>query len=857
MENNNRLEVIIDTIDVFRAEKEVCEVRILKTKQGTISGYFDESNMLAKAVLPFVGKYDIYFTLNPVKYSLLARKKNRIEGHAKHTTSDKDIEKINYILIDLDPVRPAGISSSEEEHSLALNKAEEIKDFLLDNDFPEPLVADSGNGYHLVYCTDLSNNTNEINRVKDFLNTLDFLFSDDKVQVDTTTFNPSRIIKLYGTIACKGDDTKERPHRLAQLIDVPEELLAVDIVQLDNVIKLMPNIESKTKREAKVDGSFNLEDWLVEHGIDIAYSGSFHNKGTKYVLKCCPWNLEHKDKSAYIIRFNNGAIAAGCHHNSCSHENWQTLRDLLEPEWRTKGSDSSENSEKESAVDIILRLIGNTEFFLNEIEETYAAIEIDDHKEVYRLKNKKFKAWLQKMYYEETGKAITIEVLNQVFSILEMKATYSRGSKKLERRVSKDENYFYYDLVDEKWRVVRISDKGCQIDNDPPVLFIRNKNMKQQVDPDFTVDIKALPKLINKHFGFKKKEDQLLYIVYLVTCFIPDIPHPILLLYGEKGSAKSTTIRMTRSIVDPAIRDTLSMPTGKADLALVFANNYMPSFDNLDSISAEKSDMICTAVTGGGFSKRRLYTDDEETILSFKRCITLNGINIVATRSDLLDRSILTELERIQPEDRKTENEVWRNFEKDKPQILGACLKALSKAMEIYPSIKLDRLGRMADFTLWGYAVAEALGIGGERFLSIYLNNQNRANDEAILSNPVAAAIMVLMKEQEKWTGSVAELLKCLEEIAEEERINTKVRVWPKAGHVLSKRLKEVKSNLEQVGIYFGIRHAGDFKEITIQKTTDIVSKDEREANKAEKTRMRKEAIKKQADLRSKSLLAD
>lgn len=223
------------------------------------------------------------------------------------------------------------------------------------------------------------------------------------------------------------------------------------------------------------------------------------------------------------------------------------------------------------------------------------------------------------------------------------------------------------------------------------------------------------------------------------------------------------------------------------------------------------------AATGGAFSKRTLYTDDDETILSFKRCVILNGINIVATRPDLLDRSIISELERIKEEERKTEQEVWDDFEYDKAKILGAILKAVSKSMKFYGTVKLDKLGRMADFTKWGYAVAEALDIGGDKFVEAYLNNQNSANDEAISSNPVAASIVSMMKIHSKWSGSVTSLLKELEKIAEEEKINTRMRAWPKASHVLSKRLKEVKSNLEQVGIYFDIRHAGYYKEVTLE----------------------------------------
>lgn len=817
----NVLEEVVDTIDIFREEGEVIEVRIIKTKKGTISGYFNDSVKLAKAIETYIGEYDIYFTINPVNKGLLARANNRLKYYAKQTTNDKDIEKINYIPIDIDPVRPSGISSTNEEHDLAKGKIYEIKAFLLEKGFPEPMIANSGNGYHAIIYTNLKNNKKNVETIKGFLNALDLLFSDDKVHVDTTTYNPSRIMKLYGTIACKGDDIKERPHRQSRLVDIPKELIEVSKKQLQTIIDSMPKLEEPKKgkrRKKSTNSSFDIEKWIEEHGLKVSYSASFQNKGTKYILESCPWNSDHTDKSAYIIKFDGGGISAGCHHDSCSEENWETLRDLLEPDWKEKRKNNSNNDgEKVTQSDRLIKLASDAEFFLNKIEEAYAAVEINEHTEVIRVRSKKFKLWLQKLYFENTRKAPSSDALNQALGIIEMMATFSDNERKLERRVSKHEGDFYYDLADSKFRAVKITKDACTIENNPPILFIRNKNMKAQVEPDLSVDIKELTELVNKHFRFKKEEDTILYTVYFVTCFIADIPHPILVLYGEKGAAKSTTMRMTRSLVDPAIRDLLTMPTSTSDLALTLSNNYMPSFDNIDTVSAEKSDMLCMAATGGGFAKRTLYTDDDETILSFKRCVTINGINIVTNRPDLLDRATLLELERIREVERKTEKQVWNEFNEDKAKILGAALMTVSKAMEIYPTVKLDRLGRMADFTIWGYAVAQALGIGGEKFLKVYLNNQNRANDEAISSNPVAAAIVSMMKMHRKWSGSVTSLLKELEKIAEEEKINTKMRAWPKASHVLSKRLKEVKSNLEQVGIYFDIRHAGSYKEVNIE----------------------------------------
>jgi hypothetical protein len=352
---------------------------------------------------------------------------------------------------------------------------------------------------------------------------------------------------------------------------------------------------------------------------------------------------------------------------------------------------------------------------------------------------------------------------------------------KLKLRVAGHGGAFYYDLADRDWRAVEITENGCRIVSPPVPLFMRNKNTKAQVEPDFSGDVR----LLENHVRFKSDEDLLLYIVYVVTCLVPGIPHAVLILCGEKGSAKSTAMRFTRSIVDPANSDLLIMPNSSSDLILSLFNNYMPCYDNLAVLSKEKSDILCVASTGGGSTKRTLYSETDETILKFKHCPVLNGINVVATQDDLLDRTILLELERIPDADRREESAVWDAFEADKAKILGGALNVLHRAMGIYRNLTLTNLFRMADFTRWGYAVAEAIDGCGDRFLEAYENNQQRANEEALANHPVATAVITLMKELDEWESTVSELLDELKLTAENEGIPTRSRLWPRAPHVL------------------------------------------------------------------------
>jgi hypothetical protein len=226
-------------------------------------------------------------------------------------------------------------------------------------------------------------------------------------------------------------------------------------------------------------------------------------------------------------------------------------------------------------------------------------------------------------------------------------------------------------------------------------------------------------------------------------------------------------------------------------------------FDNVSHINDNTSDALCAAITGAGLQQRMLYTNADAYIFKFKRCFTINGIHNVATRPDLLDRSILVELERITEKDRRAAIDILSEFEADRASILGGIFDTLSKAMAIYPTLVLDSLPRMADFARWGYAVGEALGGHGEAFLAEYTANRDSQNIEAINEDSVATLMVVFMKDRETWQGLVSELLVELINIAPKHGIDIRATSFPKQPNSLSKRIKAVKSNLEAVGISF------------------------------------------------------
>lgn len=796
---------IANALSNFHREGDLHEMRILNTDQGVVSGYFDELEKMAEQALMYDGKHNIFMTLNPVKEELKARSPNQLTVRAKQTTADSDIASIKYILIDLDPKRPAGVSATNKEKLEAKNLAEKIKEYLKEQGFPEPFFADSGNGYHLILPVELENTKENVQMLKQFLEALHFRFSTNMAEVDRTTFNPARITKVYGTMACKGENTEERPHRRSELLSVPDEVRSATIDHLKSVVSILPEVKRKEKSAKK---KWDIPAFIEKHGLDLAYVKPYNKNDTIYVLKTCPWNPEHTNSSAFIIQFANGGVDSGCHHDKCKDEDWNSLKKIC-------GETNASGEKEVKQSDVILSLLNDCQLIQTN-GEAYAVVDSEDSRVVYQLKSKKFSQFMLKRYYEAKHTAPGSEAINQALAILEMKASFDGSEEIIHRRVGRsDDGVYFYDLNNGS-QYVRIDADSAKLVQKPEVCFFQSKNMNVQVIPDLETEPEMLFELIKNHFRIQKDADVILFSSYLVTCLIPDIPHPIMILFGEKGSSKSTSMRMIKRIIDPARQDLLVMPTSKDDLALILANHYMPCFDNMAALSAALSDMLCMASTGGAFSKRTLYTDSDETILEFLRCVVLNGINIVATQPDLLDRSFTTELSRIRTDERRPEDIIFKEFADDLPKILGALFNALSKAISIRETLTLERVGRMADFTYWGYAIAEVIGIGGELFLEAYLENQNRANEEALASNPVATAVIALMRGTFQWSSSVSRLMYELEIVAETEKINTRQKIWPKEANVLSRRLNEVKSNLEEVGIQYEVRPAGDYKKITI-----------------------------------------
>ncbi len=304
---------------------DVREVRIPKhDSYSTASGYFDTPEALADAALSWDKRANIYVTLNPVKSDLLARANNRIERRARHATSDQDVIWRRFLPIDIDPVRPSGVSATDIERQAAYDLLCEIVTSL--HSWPEPITCLSGNGYYALYPIDLPNALESQELVQGVLRFLDQRFSNERARVDPTLANASRIIGLIGTLKMKGDSTKDRPHRRSKLLEVPQKIEAVHPTQL----RRLAGDAQESKRTCSKGGNSEPVNLLLErHDVRFKEQPPDQSGNVWYHVERCPFHDDGRDFECGVGQAPDGRYLGKCFHPEGDGKGWREFSEAL------------------------------------------------------------------------------------------------------------------------------------------------------------------------------------------------------------------------------------------------------------------------------------------------------------------------------------------------------------------------------------------------------------------------------------------------------------------------------------------------------------------------------------------------
>jgi hypothetical protein len=481
----------------------------------------------------------------------------------------------------------------------------------------------------------------------------------------------------------------------------------------------------------------------------------------------------------------------------------------------------------------LIELAEAVEFFYTSDGRAYAAFPVNGHREICRVRQSAFRLWLVKSFYEANGKPPTKQALESALATLEARARYDGELQQVFVRLAEHGDCIYLDLGGASREAVKVTAQGWAVISNPPVRFLRPRGLTELPRPTRG---DRLDDLLKGVVNVASPVDRALLAAWLVMALNPCGPYPVLVLQGEQGSAKSTVTRVIRAIVDASSAPLRTPPRDERDLMIAAANSWILAFDNLATLTGWLSDAICRLATGGGFSTRELYSDDDEIIFDARRPVILNGIEDLAARDDLRDRAVILTLQPIAEAIRRDEKMLWADINAALPRMLGALLDGVSAALSRRGEVRLPVLPRMADFVRWAVAAEPALGLREGSFLEAYLGNRQAAIEASVEFNPVARAIRELALEE--WQGTATELLDMLaSRVPVQER---DAKAWPRSGRGMSGALRRAAPGLRALGIdiQFGDRESTPARRRLIrvrqlrQPTVQTVQPDQPEAER-------------------------
>ena len=492
------------------------------------------------------------------------------------------------------------------------------------------------------------------------------------------------------------------------------------------------------------------------------------------------------------------------------------------------------NPKRSQAASLVDLAVG-VELFHNPEGVCFATFEQNGHQETWPIRSGAFRQWLARRYWNQQKNTPGAQAIADATVVLEGHALFDGDELPVFVRVASDvsdtpvtmgvtqknaflsrrdvcdisdaklpthSNGIVIDLGGADWRAVRITSAGWDIVDRHGVKFRRPRGIRPLPVPERGGSAQLLQGLLNV-----RTDDWPLVAAWVIGAMRPSGPYPILDLIGEAGSAKSSTARVLRYFTDPNKAPLRREPRNEHDLVIAAHNSWVVTLDNLSRVPPWLSDGLCRLSTGGGFSTRKLYADDEEQIFNVTRPVIINGIEELAIRGDLVDRTLQVSLERIDDADRMPESEYWADVQRHAPQIFGGFLDAVAAALRNQESTSLDRLPRMADFAIWATAGEPTLGLKPGAFLAAYERSAATANETVLESSAVGRAIVNLIENKKLWNGTSSELLAEVSQIASDA--DRKEKSWPNNSRSMSNRLRRIAPNLRESGISVEFGRAG------------------------------------------------
>lgn len=705
---------------------------VLMTFQPPQIGVFDSPEAL-DSVLKRKSIQKAYVVLNKTSDEALEKlPSNRLTKMTKGLgIRNEDITEYRFFFIDIDVVglreeNGEKQNASDIQHDCAREVSRQVKEYLEGLGFPDPVVIDSANGFHVLYKLSLSVTPEHKKLIKKAVCALAEKLDTAECKIDTVVADPGRKIKIPGSV----NQADQKFIRYSFIEELPEKLTDVTEEQLELLVS---------------DGTGESDGW-----------------------KCSP----------------------------------------------------ESESEKDDIVDVA-ETIG--EYFTSDSGQTFANVRIDDEKVVtMNIMSNQFRLVVRRALKEAVKvRTLSSDMWKSLLDYLEVVASENKVTKKIYNRIGKSGEAIYYDLEDDDYQSVMITEKGWEIIPTPPGIFQRVDLDKPQVVPEYDEEFDYFGTL-EELFNLSNRREVELLGIWLISCFIPDIAKPLVLFSGAHATGKSTACSMLQDLISPQTMERSSFPRRIDDLVVRLCNRCLCSWDNCEKISAEASAILCQCITGGNYEKRKLYTDATLISIPLKSMVLMNSCESILEKPDILSRTLQFNLSSMDGRKMRDDNSMKALFEEKKPYLLGYILLCVSGVLGIRNDsqcvAEIRYVTRMTEFQRVATQIATAcFGKDATYVEELLTENKRRIDMDVLESNPVAVLITEFMKRRTRWEGSVTDLYDQIDQLAFEQGIERSNKLYPKHAASLSMRLNSMVEILENAGITFNIRPEGKYKKIYIK----------------------------------------
>ena len=464
---------------------------------------------------------------------------------------------------------------------------------------------------------------------------------------------------------------------------------------------------------------------------------------------------------------------------------------------------------KEECDAIAREIIDSHIFFADKYNsgEFYTIMYFNDHQECVNVFSSDFYAYLRNCFRDESGENFGYNFKWLIQEKTDI-ARFDNNNKVIPYyRMAGSNKSITYFLADNLHQCIVINAKGWKLKKKSKYIFLKRAEMKPQIMPVSGGNLKELL------FPFINMSENsfILFLIYLVQCFFYNSNHFVAIISSGQGSGKSTLTNLIQLLIDPSLATKTLLPSSIDELKNHLATNMLVAFDNTKKLNDDFSDVLCAATTGTTFTKRKLFTDIDMMILTLKNIIVLNGIDIVPKKADLLERSLLFELEKITPDRRMTDKKFWSSFEEKRAEILGAIFDTISKALAIRETLQLEETHRMSDAYTDMCAIALALDIPLDEFIKIFNENiaklEQTRSEENFFCNTIKDYIEKTRFNDDflKKAHKVSDVFSSMKPLNASE-----AKYFPKTASHFSRKLNEERSSLINLGYDFKIEPKKD-----------------------------------------------